>query len=82
MYFSSSLSGFTKGKAVELEDIKFHQCVRLAQFEADRVINFIPPDGEFVLMSYRLNTHVRGMWPHPSLILIISSSLLFIRLNR
>jgi Adaptor complexes medium subunit family len=43
-------------KSVELEDIKFHQCVRLARFENDRTISFIPPDGEFELMSYRLNT--------------------------
>ena len=27
-------------------------------FENDRTISFIPPDGEFELMSYRLNTHV------------------------
>ena len=47
------------GRAVELEDIKFHQCVRLARFENDRTISFIPPDGEFDLMSYRLNTEVR-----------------------
>lgn len=47
-----------KGKAVELEDVKFHQCVRLSRFENDRTISFIPPDGEFELMSYRLNTHV------------------------
>jgi AP-1 complex subunit mu len=44
----------SKGKAVELEDIKFHQCVRLARFENDRTISFIPPDGEFDLMNYRL----------------------------
>jgi AP-1 complex subunit mu len=47
-----------KGKAVEMEDIKFHQCVRLSRFETDRTISFIPPDGEFELMSYRLNTQV------------------------
>ena len=50
--------GMSKGKAVEMEDIKFHQCVRLARFENDRTISFIPPDGEFELMSYRLNTQV------------------------
>merc|ERR1719197_1694434 len=50
-----------KGKAVEMEDIKFHQCVRLARFENDRTISFIPPDGEFELMSYRLNTHVKPL---------------------
>ena len=41
-----------------MEDIKFHQCVRLNRFENDRTISFIPPDGEFELMSYRLNTQV------------------------
>ena len=51
----------TTGKAVELEDIKFHQCVRLARFENDRTISFIPPDGEFDLMTYRLNTHVKPL---------------------
>lgn len=41
-------------KAVDLEDVKFHQCVRLAKFDADRTICFIPPDGDFELMSYRM----------------------------
>lgn len=40
--------------------MKFHQCVRLSRFENDRTISFVPPDGEFELMSYRLNTHVSG----------------------
>merc|ERR1719207_282149 len=53
--------GLSKGKAVEMEDIKFHQCVRLARFENDRTISFIPPDGEFELMSYRLNTQVKPL---------------------
>ncbi|KAH8873085.1 AP-1 complex subunit mu-1 [Schistosoma japonicum] len=53
--------GRDKGKAVELEDVKFHQCVRLSRFENDRTISFIPPDGEFELMSYRLNTHVKPL---------------------
>lgn len=48
-----------RGKSVDLEDIKFHQCVRLAKFENDRTISFIPPDGAFELMSYRLNTQVK-----------------------
>ena len=56
------LSTGSKSKAVELEDVKFHQCVRLSRFENDRTISFIPPDGEFELMSYRLNTHVRSQF--------------------
>lgn len=56
--FVCVLSG-EKSKTVELEDVKFHQCVRLSRFENDRTISFIPPDGESELMSYRLNTTVR-----------------------
>lgn len=51
----------TRGKSVEMEDVKFHQCVRLSRFENDRTISFIPPDGEFELMSYRLNTQVKPL---------------------
>merc|ERR1712087_600443 len=59
--FEATGRPMTRGKAVELEDIKFHQCVRLARFENDRTISFIPPDGEFELMSYRLNTQVKPL---------------------
>lgn len=54
-------TGRGKSKSVELEDVKFHQCVRLSRFENDRTISFIPPDGEFELMSYRLNTHIKPL---------------------
>lgn len=60
--FETSKSGAPKGgKGIELEDVKFHQCVRLTRFENDRTISFIPPDGEFELMSYRLNTSVKPL---------------------
>ena len=49
-----------RSKSVDMEDVKFHQCVRLSRFENDRTISFIPPDGEFELMSYRLHSHVSG----------------------
>ena len=35
--------------------------MRLSRFESDRTISFIPPDGDFELMSYRLNTHVKPL---------------------
>ncbi|XP_065069275.1 AP-1 complex subunit mu-1-like [Rhopilema esculentum] len=54
-------TGRSKSKSVELEDVKFHQCVRLSRFENDRTISFIPPDGEFELMGYRLSTHVKPL---------------------
>jgi len=50
-----------KKSGVELDDVKFHQCVRLSRFDRDRTISFIPPDDEFELMSYRLNTNVKPL---------------------
>mmetsp|Transcript_15342 Transcript_15342/g.23100 ORF Transcript_15342/g.23100 Transcript_15342/m.23100 type:complete len:425 (+) Transcript_15342:117-1391(+) len=61
LMFEATGRSTSRVKAVELEDIKFHQCVRLARFENDRTISFIPPDGEFELMTYRLNTHVKPL---------------------
>ena len=46
----------TKSKLVEIDDVAFHECVNLDKFESERVITFIPPDGKFDLMSYRLST--------------------------
>lgn len=42
-------------------DVLSRRCVRLARFENDRTISFIPPDGEFDLMTYRLTTHVKPL---------------------
>ncbi|KAK1223099.1 sporulation-induced protein [Marasmius sp. AFHP31] len=49
----------TVSDAVELDDCQFHQCVRLNDFDADRSISFIPPDGEFELMKYRATSNVK-----------------------
>ncbi|KAG7663117.1 apm1 [[Candida] subhashii] len=54
--FTSGETADTNNKGIEMEDIKFHQCVRLSKFENERIITFIPPDGEFTLMSYRLSS--------------------------
>ena len=51
---NSHSSSQSSAKAVELEHLKFHQCVKLAKFEQDRTISFIPPDGDFELLSYRV----------------------------
>jgi AP-1 complex subunit mu len=61
LMFEATGRSSTRVKSVELEDIKFHQCVRLARFENDRTISFIPPDGEFELMSYRLATQMKPL---------------------
>lgn len=44
----------TKRRVVDIEDIKFHQCVRLAKFDDERTITFVPPDGDFDLITYRM----------------------------
>lgn len=44
-----------KRKVIELNDMKFHPCVHLNKFEEERNIEFIPPDGEFDLITYRLD---------------------------
>lgn len=40
-----------------IDDCSFHPCVRYNRFERDRVVSFVPPDGAFELMRYRVNTH-------------------------
>lgn len=44
-----------------MEDVRFHQCVRLTRFESDRTISFIPPDGEFELMHYRISAEFKPL---------------------
>jgi len=52
----------TGNKAIEMEDVKFHQCVSLARFEAEGIISFVPPDGDFELLSYRLTTNIKPLF--------------------
>jgi AP-2 complex subunit mu-1 len=54
-------------KGVALDDFRFHQCVRLSKFDVDREITFIPPDGEFELMTYRITENIESpfkLLPH------------------
>jgi len=37
-----------------IDDASFHPCVRYNRYEMDRVISFVPPDGAFQLMTYRI----------------------------
>jgi AP-2 complex subunit mu-1 len=45
-------------KGIMIDDIKFHQCVRLGRFDRDRSITFIPPDGAFDVMTYRISENI------------------------
>ncbi|KAJ5099548.1 AP-2 complex subunit MU [Penicillium argentinense] len=58
--FSGAAGKATRAAAgsVTLEDCQFHQCVKLGRFDSDRIISFVPPDGEFELMRYRATENV------------------------
>ncbi|KAH0659296.1 hypothetical protein KY289_028044 [Solanum tuberosum] len=51
----------TKGKSIDLDDINMLKASLLIKFENDRTISFIPPDGSFDLMTYRLSTQVKPL---------------------
>ncbi|CAG2104068.1 unnamed protein product [Medioppia subpectinata] len=36
------------------DDVSFHPCVRFRRWESERVLSFVPPDGNFRLMSYHI----------------------------
>lgn len=37
-----------------INDCSFHPCVRYSRYEMDKVVSFVPPDGAFQLMRYRI----------------------------
>jgi len=38
-----------------LDDVSFHPCVRFKRWEGERVLSFVPPDGNFKLCSYHVS---------------------------
>jgi len=46
-------------KTIAIDDVTFHRCVQLGKFEQERTISFIPPDGPFDLMNYRITQNIR-----------------------
>mmetsp|Transcript_23384 Transcript_23384/g.55943 ORF Transcript_23384/g.55943 Transcript_23384/m.55943 type:complete len:229 (+) Transcript_23384:1-687(+) len=53
--FLSGMPDLKLGLNDKLEDnsITFHPCVNLGRFSTERVVSFVPPDGEFELLKYR-----------------------------
>eukprot|EP00267_Zea_mays_P051732 XP_020404721.1 AP-3 complex subunit mu [Zea mays] len=37
-----------------INDVTFHPCVRFRPWESNQILSFVPPDGQFKLMSYRV----------------------------
>eukprot|EP00545_Synedropsis_sp_CCMP1620_P004974 CAMPEP_0119014752 /NCGR_PEP_ID=MMETSP1176-20130426/10363_1 /TAXON_ID=265551 /ORGANISM="Synedropsis recta cf, Strain CCMP1620" /LENGTH=459 /DNA_ID=CAMNT_0006967991 /DNA_START=69 /DNA_END=1445 /DNA_ORIENTATION=+ len=40
--------------SVTVDDIIFNDCVNLTEFDSARTISFVPPDGEFSVLNYRI----------------------------
>ncbi|CAL4121195.1 unnamed protein product, partial [Meganyctiphanes norvegica] len=38
------------------DDVSFHPCVRLKRWESERMLSFVPPDGNFRLLSYHIGS--------------------------
>lgn len=51
--FLSGMPDIKIGLNDKLEDATFHPCVNLGRYNAERVVSFVPPDGEFELAKYR-----------------------------
>uniref|UniRef100_A0A0C9RHI8 TSA: Wollemia nobilis Ref_Wollemi_Transcript_21851_1933 transcribed RNA sequence n=1 Tax=Wollemia nobilis TaxID=56998 RepID=A0A0C9RHI8_9CONI len=47
-------SSSTGAGMVVLDDCNFHESVRLDNFDLDRTLTLVPPDGEFPVMNYRM----------------------------
>lgn len=39
-----------------IDDASFHPCVRYSRWDRERVVSFVPPDGDFRLMTYRYDS--------------------------
>lgn len=39
-----------------LDDVSFHPCVRFRRWEGERILSFVPPDGNFRLLSYHISS--------------------------
>ena len=56
------VSGRTSSsRTIEMDDLKFHNCVNMNKFENERIIEFTPPDGNFILLNYRLNLQLKPL---------------------
>jgi len=55
---AAGMRGQGRKTSVAIDDVTFHRCVSLAQFDHDRTVSFVPPDGEFTLMKYRITNNI------------------------
>mmetsp|Transcript_18984 Transcript_18984/g.27038 ORF Transcript_18984/g.27038 Transcript_18984/m.27038 type:complete len:495 (+) Transcript_18984:69-1553(+) len=49
---NSGSTSYSSG--VTVDDINFNDCVNLSEWDHGRTLSFYPPDGEFIVLSYRM----------------------------
>lgn len=76
-----SNSMVTSQKQIQVNDMVFHQCVKLTNFAEERAISFIPPDGEFELMKYNITDHIPEPFIVTPLLHDLPGNALDIRIN-
>lgn len=72
------------------EDLNFHQCAKLSRFDQegynllkklillDRIISFIPPDGDWTLLEYKLNSGLKCPFTIHTLVNIVDNKTLHV----
>ena len=51
-----------------IDDCSFHPCVRYSRYEENQIVSFVPPDGNFTLMRYRVKSSALHMGFTPPII--------------
>ncbi|XP_067835770.1 AP-4 complex subunit mu-1, partial [Heptranchias perlo] len=51
------------GAVVKVDECSFHHSVKLNQFESNRILRVIPPQGEMTLMQYQLSDDLPALLP-------------------
>lgn len=51
---TNAAANYNAQGAVTVDDINFNDCVNLSEWEQGRTLSFHPPDGEFVVLNYRM----------------------------
>jgi AP-4 complex subunit mu-1 len=45
--------------SVTVDDINFNSCVNVSEFDSARTLSFFPPDGEFIVLNYRMTGELK-----------------------
>ena len=55
----TGMTGAASNETLDLDSINFHHCVKADSFYHDHSVTFIPPDGDFELLRYRVSRNIQ-----------------------